>query len=855
VSPTRKRSPARKAARRGPRRRARIASVGPPPTTSTAERFALCAAGSNDGFWDWQIDSGEVYYSPRWSAMLGLAAGALRPTLDAWRARIHLEDRERFGVELRAHLDGVIPHFENEHRLRRADGTYLWVLARGQSSRDPSGRAYRVAGSLTDVTERKRMEEKLLQTAAEAQAMIQAFPDLHFRLAADGTVLDYHAARTADLPVAPAALFGKPLPQVLPPVASQRFADAIARVFDSPPPVGFEYSLSLDGLLHHYEARLLPLRNRQIIAIVRDITERKRAEEKTAALLDIAKATSGAVALHDLLERVQHRAAEILRCDAVATFFWDPVYRLYRMIAQHGTPESLLPDLQALEFRPGTPLIDRITSGPPVVINRTGDEGRGTAELLRHFGVGALMAAQFVVRKRQLGALVAVRGAPARAFDPEEVELCDGIARQLAVAIEGAELYRAQSDEAAVSGALTRVAREMISSLDTPHLLERLCQLTTEVLQCDFSHTWVRDPGEQVFLPVSGYGDAPEQWESMRVLRIPVPLVSGLLTRLEHDDLAQILMGEPQDLLPAELPRRYGVTVALYIGLRRGDEIFAIHTAGYYGRQEAFSPTQQRIARGIAQFASMALANARLVEELERANRTKSDFVATMSHELRTPLNVIIGYNELLLEGAFGPLTAEQADTTGRINRNARELLDLINATLDLSRLERGRLTLDVREIDPQDLIAAIDAETSDLRQNPDVRFVWDHADKLPRIWTDPVKLKVVLKNLVNNALKFTSRGSVAFGVRPSHGGLEFTVADTGIGIAAEVRAAIFEPFRQADASIMGRFGGVGLGLYIVRQLVALLGGTIALDSEVGRGSTFRIWVPADARGVARAAS
>jgi signal transduction histidine kinase len=215
-----------------------------------------------------------------------------------------------------------------------------------------------------------------------------------------------------------------------------------------------------------------------------------------------------------------------------------------------------------------------------------------------------------------------------------------------------------------------------------------------------------------------------------------------------------------------------------------------------------------------------------------------------MSHELRTPLNVIVGYNDLLLDGAFGEMAPEQAETLGRVQTSAYELLELINATLDMSRLESGRLPLDLEDVCVQDLIAEIDAETRALRDKPGIRCVWDVPAECAPLRTDRVKLKVILKNLVGNAVKFTEAGTITISARRTNGQVEFRIADTGIGIAPETRAVIFEPFRQADGSATRRYGGVGLGLYIVRRLLEILGGAVAIDSEVGKGSTFRVSVP-----------
>jgi signal transduction histidine kinase len=247
----------------------------------------------------------------------------------------------------------------------------------------------------------------------------------------------------------------------------------------------------------------------------------------------------------------------------------------------------------------------------------------------------------------------------------------------------------------------------------------------------------------------------------------------------------------------------------------------------------------------------MALANAQAVDELESANRLKSDFVASMSHELRTPLNLIIGYSDLLLDGTFGALRGEQADTLHRIARSSRELLDLIEATLDLSRLEARRVPLDLRLVDLAPLIEELASEARALALQPGVTLLWEVADDTPRIVTDPVKLKMVLKNLIGNAVKFTERGSITVRCGSSGDGVRLSVADTGVGIAAEAQAVVFEPFRQADRSVHARYGGAGLGIYIVRRLLGLLGGTINLRSEPGVGSTFEVQVPADLQAAA----
>jgi len=456
----------------------------------------------------------------------------------------------------------------------------------------------------------------------------------------------------------------------------------------------------------------------------------------------------------------------------------------------------------------------------------------------------------FILVSGTIGEAVAVAAMKAGAHDyimkDNLSRLVPAVERELREADGRRERRRAETawrDEAQISAAVGRVATELIALLDLPRILDRACQMTAEVLQCDSSHAFLWRPDERVYTPVSSYGDTPEQWESLRVLRLPRALAADIVDRLERDEVVQTAI-TPAGSAAAAVLARSGITVALFVGLRRGTEMIGILTAGYRGSKPAFSPQQERIAHGVGQLASMALENGRLVDELERANRIKADFLATMSHELRTPLNVIIGYQDLLEDGAFGTLTAEQIEPLRRAHKSADELLQLISATLDLSRLEAGRLPIESAAVAVQEVIDEVLVETRLTYVKPNLQLCANVATQLPHVHTDPLKLKVVLKNLVGNAIKFTEQGSVTVSAALHGEGVEIAVTDTGTGIKPEALPIIFEPFRQAESVNTRRYEGAGLGLYIVRRLLDVLGGTIAVESEVGRGSTFRVWLP-----------
>lgn len=398
--------------------------------------------------------------------------------------------------------------------------------------------------------------------------------------------------------------------------------------------------------------------------------------------------------------------------------------------------------------------------------------------------------------------------------------------------------------DAGVAEALARVGRVVVGAINKPGLLERLAEVSARVLDADFGHVLLHDPADDAYFVAAGWGDPADQWEAIRMMRFPRAALPRVHETLDETGLFQSGPDFARPLLPPDLQRSVGVTLAMVVQLRHEGVPLGLVAVGFRGRREPFSAQQQRIARGVARVASLGLANASLFDELERAHRIKDDFVASMSHELRTPLNVILGYQALLLDGEFGPLSAEQAETLARVQASSVQLLDMVSAILDLSRLEADRVETAMAPIDVGAFFAELRALPIDAAGDAAVAIEWHVAPGLPPLISDVAKLRVVVRNLLANAVKFGGGGTVRVTARGDDDGVEISVADEGIGIAPEVLEAIFEPFRQADASIAARFGGVGLGLHIARRLVDVLGGTITVASQPGHGATFSVRLP-----------
>jgi signal transduction histidine kinase len=231
--------------------------------------------------------------------------------------------------------------------------------------------------------------------------------------------------------------------------------------------------------------------------------------------------------------------------------------------------------------------------------------------------------------------------------------------------------------------------------------------------------------------------------------------------------------------------------------------------------------------------------------ELEAASKGKDEFLGVISHELRTPLNVIKGYTEIMLQGILGEVSPEQQKALATIGAQSRELFNLISGVLQVTKIAADAVHAETWEVNVCDLLDEMQ-NNYNIPLGDGLAIEWDFPFDLPMIKTDDEKLKAIIQNLVNNAIKFTERGVVRISARylVEADSIELRVADSGIGIAPEKLESIFEMFQQADSSASRKYGGVGLGLYIVKKFAELSGGSVAVQSQVAEGSTFIVTLP-----------
>ncbi|TMA59345.1 MAG: PAS domain-containing sensor histidine kinase, partial [Deltaproteobacteria bacterium] len=605
---------------------------------------------------------------------------------------------------------------------------------------------------------------------AKNRALLQAVPDLIVQLSRDGTFLDCKPAKDSDPLLPPEQFLGRKVHEVHPPEVARQLMASVEQVLQTRETQVCEYQLLQDGARRDYEARIVACGEDEVMAIGRDITERKRAEEALLRLSSAVKLATDSIVIADL----EGRIVEVN----------DATLKMY------GTDnkEELL----------GKSAFDLIVPGDraQAVVARDETLDKGVISNLEYSIITKDGSAVPVELSATL--MKDTRGNPVGFV---------GVSRDITQRKRAEEALRRSEEYFRL---LTENALDIIILLNSDGTVRYQSPSAERVLGYQLEEA----------IGKSGF-------------------------EFVHPDDLPIVMNAF-----AEVIQSPGLTPRVEVRVQHKDGSWRILEA--LGNNLVDNPTVGGLiinSRDITERKHMEIELLEAKEAAEAANRAKSEFLATMSHELRTPLNVILGYIALLLEEAFGSLSEEQAHSLQRINGSAKELLDLITAVLDVSRLEAGRLPVQVQAVAVAALLEEVKTETQGVREQSSLEFVWRVERELPLTYTDPGKLKVVIKNLIGNAVKFTEQGSITVDAHPRAGGIEISVADTGIGISSEVLPVIFEPFRQLESATVHGYKGTGLGLYIVKRLLELLGGTISVESEVGRGSTFRVWVPISEKG------
>ena len=553
-------------------------------------------------------------------------------------------------------------------------------------------------------------------------------------------------------------------------------------------------------------------------------------------------------------------------CEAERGLIWRFDGAVLRGVASHNMSDELKAYIERNPITPGR----GSAVGRAALLRRTVHVHDALTDPEYTYGGPQVEASRTIVaipmlRSDELLGVIVIYRHEVRPFSDSQIALMETFADQASIAIENARLLtelQARTDQLTRSvqelEALGEVGQALSSTLELETVLNTIVSRASQIAGTDTCTVYEYDDHAEALVFRATHNLADEVVAVMQ--RSPIRRGEGVGGRLiiTHEPVQVPDMAEPgaytgplRDVL-----LRTGSRAVLGIPLVREGHLIGSLTVTRQTPGE-FPGQTIDLLRTFASQSALAIQNAKLFREiedkgrqLEQADRHKSEFLANMSHELRTPLNAIIGYSEMLQEDA-ADLGAEQfTEDLKKINAAGKHLLELINAVLDLSKIEAGKMELYLESFDVPALVHDIAAVIQPLAAKNSNQLVVRCPDTVGAMRADLTKVRQALFNLLSNACKFTDQGTITLAVaREGIDGREtmvFHVTDTGIGMTSEQLAKLFEAFSQADAATTRKYGGTGLGLALSRRLCRMMGGDVTVESESGQGSTFTIRLPAE---------
>jgi signal transduction histidine kinase len=600
-----------------------------------------------------------------------------------------------------------------------------------------------------------------------------------------------------------------------------------------------------------------------VIAIenVRLFNELKESlEQQTATSEILGVIASSPTDIQPVLDTIAESAARVCSANDAAIRLVEQ--NVLRLAAHHGPIPMLATAELAIDRQSvaGRAFIERQRIHVADLLSVTATEFPRTRDTTEQEGNRTVLVVPLMREGIPVGTIM-IRRTEIRPFTDKQIRFLETFASQAVIAIENVRLFQElqqRTDELMRSvgelKALGEVGQAVSSTLDLETVLTRIASHSVQLTGAAGGVIYEYDEESEEFHLRGSHQIEKEFVDALRAS--PIRLGGGALgqaasTRspMEVPDILD--QGDYSATRMRPVLRQLGYRSLLAVPLLRENQIMGGLTI-FRRTPGSFPPGVVNLLQTFATQSVLAIQNARLFREIEdksrqieAANRHKSEFLANMSHELRTPLNAIIGFSEVLQERLFGELNEKQAEYTDDILTSGRHLLSLINEILDLSKVEAGRMELELASFD---LPLAIDNARTFVRERATKHGIMldlSVDDRLGDYLGDERKIKQILLNLLSNAVKFTPEGGrIGINARQTNGGVEISVTDTGIGIAPEDRARIFEEFRQVGGDYAHKKEGTGLGLTLAKKFVELHGGKIWVTSELGKGSTFSFTLP-----------
>jgi two-component system, NtrC family, sensor kinase len=592
--------------------------------------------------------------------------------------------------------------------------------------------------------------------------------------------------------------------------------------------------------------------------LLNELRESLQQQTATAEVLNVISQSPGE--LQPVVDTIVEIAARL--CQADRSFIWKLDEGIFHLAAINEIDEAFAKYAREHPHRPhpgtvaGRSVLERRTVHIPDVLEDADYEWREGQKIGNY---RTLLGVPLLREDVPLGAFVLMRNT-VKPFTDKQIQLVTTFADYAVIAIENVRLFeelQARTRELTQSvkelRALGEVSQAVNSTLDLETVLSTIVAKAVQLSNTDAGVIYVFDELDHTLRVQATYGLSDELVAAIR----GQPAGASDALRQAIQDRQPLEIADIRDEAPSpvrEIAMRAGFRARLVVPLVGTNRV--VGALVIRRKQPGKFPTSTvELLQTFAAQSVLAIQNARLFREiqdksrqLELASEHKSQFLASMSHELRTPLNAVIGLTEMMVTNAARFGTENALEPLRRVNAAGTHLLSLINEILDLSKIEAGKLDLNLEPVNLSRLIDEVIGTAGQLAEKNKNRLVIEAEENLGRLNADSMRLKQILLNLLSNACKFTKEGEVALRVRKvvADGGewVELAVADTGIGMTAEQQAKLFQDFTQADSLTARRYGGTGLGLAISRKLARMMGGDVTVTSEQGKGSVFSVRLP-----------
>lgn len=760
---------------------------------ASEERWQLALRGTNDGIWDWNVQTNEVFFSPQWKQMLGFEEPEIGNHLEEWSNRVHPDDLEQVMQAIRDHFDGKTPFYTSEHRVQCKDGSYKWILDRGRAIWDEMGKVVRMVGSHTDITydiaERRRLEGFIRRSEQQIRRILDSLFSFVGMLTPDGILLEANRTALDAAALSPADVLGKRFEETFwwsyAPEVQARLRAAIAR--------------AAQGEIVRYDATVR-VKNDQLIIIDFSLAplfdEAGQVEFLVPSGIDISDRKRTEVALQESQKKLQRQLAEIetiYQSAPVGLNVLDAKLRFVRINQQ-------------LAEMNGFSVEEHL--------------GRTVGELLPDLGDTAEALLRSVLATGEPLLNVEIRGETPAQPGIERVWLESFLPLKEGDRVIGINTVCQEITEQIQSENALRQATERLKTA------LRSAPLTLFNQDSNLRYTWIHNPAQNYTVEeVIGCRDedlfSPDTAAYLTQLKQRV-LDTGVGVREEVKVFTRDGTMAYYDLTIDPLWNSQDAVVGITCGA------FDISDRKRIEAQREYLLEREQAAR----------------EAAEHANRMKDEFLAMLSHELRTPLNPILGWSKLLQAPNMTSERLQQG--LSAIERNAKQQAQLVDDLLDISRIIRGQITLNLSAVLlTEPVLAAL--ETVRLAAEAKAIHIELALDShIGFVRGDASRLQQVVWNLLANAVKFTpAGGQVTVSLSAVDGYAQLQIRDNGKGIRPDFLPHVFELFNQQDSSISRSFGGLGLGLAIARRVVETHGGTILAESPgEGQGATFTVRLP-----------